>query len=116
MPRTRLQSIDFEQWRKLAGQDPDRFEMQRLELIEAVIGAASLEHQQRLRGLQWRIDMVRARASNPMAACISLSTMMWESFAGEGGLEQTINRPHHPGEVKLLRRVTILPFPYSPGH
>jgi hypothetical protein len=112
---SRTQSIDFEQWRRLASQDPEGFEAQRLVLIEAVIGAASQRRQRRLRGLQWRIDQMRARASNPMAACISLSTMMWESFAGEGGLEQVLNRQHAAKESNVLPQAAVHPFPPCSG-
>lgn len=87
------QLMDFEQWSELASRDPEAFEHLRRKLIEAQIGAASQRSRERLRGLQWRIDQIREIAPTPMAACISLSNMMWESFAGEGGLVQALNAP-----------------------
>ena len=78
--------LDFERWRLLARNDPQAFEQQRRELLEAAIARASHHRQPRLRGLQWRIDRVRGRAANPLAACITLSGMMWEAFAGSNGL------------------------------
>jgi hypothetical protein len=85
------QAMDFEQWCRLASQDPASFEAKRREVIEAVIEGASQRSQRRLRGLQWHIDQVREHSPNPMAACISLSNMMWDAFAGEDGLAETLN-------------------------
>ena len=103
------QPMDFEQWIRLATQDPEGFEAMRLDMIEELIGAASLRCQQRLRGLQWRIDRVRELAPNPLAACLTLSGMMWETFAGDGGLVQTLNRRDY-GERELPPPI-IIPFP-----
>lgn len=96
MPNPYLRTLDFDQWSLLARQDPERFEAMRAEMIEELLAAASEKYQRRLRGLQWQIDQVRARSSNPMAACLSLSKMMWETFAGEGGLVQALNRALPP--------------------
>lgn len=83
-------NLDFEQWSQLARRDPEAFEDRRRELIDAVIARAPQDRQQRLRGLQWRVDQVRSRSSNPLAACISLTDMMWEAFAGDNGLIETL--------------------------
>jgi len=104
------ESIDFEQWSRMARQDPEGFEALRLEMIEEVIEAASGRCQRRLRGLQWQIDQMRERSANPMAACIALSKMMWEAFAGEDGLVQTLNR-EAPLERPVVSGAKILPFP-----
>ena len=116
MSHTERLNMDFEQWSALASEDPAAFERCRREMIEGVIDGASQRCQQRLRGLQWRIDQVRDHSPNPMAACISLSNMMWESFAGEEGLAETLNRRHHPrkGEAKGDNGADeghIIPFP-----
>lgn len=113
MSSSRRHSMDFERWRKLASQDPDGFELMRQDMIEAVIEAASERLQQRLRGLQWRIDQVRKRSPSPMAACISVSNMMWESFAGEDGLAQTLNR-RGLSEKQESRKADVFPFPIGP--
>ena len=101
--------IDFEQWSELADRDPARFELLRHKLIEELIAAASARSQQRLRGLQWRIDQVRDHSPNPLAACIALSNMMWQAFAGEGGLAETLNRQSADHEGKGAT-AQILPF------
>lgn len=72
--------FDFDEWAKLAKDDPDAFERRRREAIEAVIAKAPDAEQQRLRGLQFRIDMERQRASNPLSACVRINNMMWEQF------------------------------------
>lgn len=82
--------FDFEQWSSLATQDPQAFEARRHELIEDLIRSAPPHRQPRLRGLQWRLDMVRKRSRTPLAACIRMSEMMWESLLGEGGLRDSL--------------------------
>ncbi len=107
-PSTR-QPMDFEQWSQLACRDPAGFELMRREMIETMIGAASERCQQRLRGLQWRIDQVRSRSANPMSACISLSNMMWESFAGDDGLVQTLNSRRFT-QKRVSNMAQVVPF------
>jgi hypothetical protein len=82
--------IDFNSWSALAQQDPEAFEKRRAAVIEQVIQSIPTHKQHRMRCLQWKIDQVRARASNPLAACIELSEMMWNSLAGPGGLREAL--------------------------
>ncbi len=82
--------VDFDAWSALATSDPHRFEQQRTNLINEVIGFASKKRQQRLRCLQWRIDNIRKTSSTPLAACIKLSNMMHESVWGRGGLQEKL--------------------------
>ncbi|MEJ2143174.1 MAG: DUF3135 domain-containing protein [Gammaproteobacteria bacterium] len=72
--------IDFDFWLHLAQSDPERFESLRTETLEKHIQRAADNQQNRLRCLQWRIDRIRDRAKTPMAACISISDMMWDTF------------------------------------
>lgn len=72
--------FDFDLWAKLAQDDPEAFEVKRREAIEAAIGQAPDSEQQRLRGLQFRIDMERQRASNPLSACIRINKMLMDQF------------------------------------
>ncbi len=83
-------TIEFEAWAELAENDPPAFEDLRQAAIEEAIQQAPLGSQQRLRGLQWRIDQERRRARTPLAACIRISQMMWESVTGDGGLLQAL--------------------------
>ena len=73
-----MDDFDFDEWALLAITDPDEFEQRRLALIESVILKSG--NIRRMRGLQWRIDLERSRAHNPIDACVRLSRMMWDSF------------------------------------
>lgn len=75
-----LNTIDFEQLQKLAKENPDKLEQLRIQWCEQIIHDAPSEYRRKLRGLQFRIDMERRKAKSPMAACISLSGMMHDSF------------------------------------
>ena len=74
------EAFDFEKMARLAKEDPEALETWLEERVEELIMSSPIEHQHRLRGLQFQIDMERKRASNPLAACIKLSQMMHESF------------------------------------
>lgn len=102
-------AFDFQQWAALAKLDPAAFEAQRTKAVDDLIASAAPHQQARLRGLQWQIDMVRARASNPLAACMQVFNRMWESVYGERGLLealQAIDGPSlpapPPGEIVQL--------------
>ena len=45
-----------------------------------------------MNGLQWRIDQVRKSANMPPAACLKISSIMWDSAIGESGLAQAIGQ------------------------
>ncbi len=81
-------AFDFDEWERLARTDPDAFEERRRLAIEELISRASEDRRQRLRGLQFRVDMERQRAPTPMAACLRLYTMMWDSVIGPDGLQE----------------------------
>ncbi len=84
--------IDFDDWAELAQSDPAAFEARREQAIEALIQRMPAHKQQRMRCLQWKIDQVRERAGSPMAACIKISEMMWDSLTGPGGLKDALER------------------------
>jgi len=77
-----INDIDFEYWSILASTDPKKFEQLRQDQITAIIEKTSSQRQQRrLRGLQWRIDIIREQhKDSAMAACIAISELMWETF------------------------------------
>ena len=103
--------VDFDAWSELANTDSEAFERQRSDLVERVIGYSIDGHQPRLRRLQWRIDQVRERASSPLAACIRLSSMMWDSVMGEGGLHETLQTLRHSKPKEDPRpKATVLRF------
>ena len=115
--------FDFEEWALLAKTDPAAFEAKRKEAIAQLIAGATPRMQERLRGLQWRIDMDRSRASNPLASCMQMFNKMWASVYDKGGLQDALHgldcRPVPENEgatvVKLERKRTaredILSYP-----
>ncbi|HFC53456.1 MAG TPA: DUF3135 domain-containing protein [Gammaproteobacteria bacterium] len=74
------QEFDFDAWSTLARSDPEAFEAAREEAVRSLIDGMPAASRRRLTGLQWRIDMERARAANPTASFLRLSEMMWDSF------------------------------------
>jgi hypothetical protein len=99
--------IDFDQWSELAKSDPEAFELKRAELIEQVIQRMPAHKQHRMRCLQWKIDQVRDRAANPVAACVKLSEMMWDSLVGPGGLREVLDRLH-TGDYQTPPKARVL--------
>lgn len=98
MDDKRHTGIDFDTWAALALTDPAAFEARRLRAIEDLIAGVRTNKRARLRRLQWRIDWERRLARTPMAACVRISGMMWQSVLGPGGLQQRL------GELRLLLR------------
>lgn len=103
--------FDFDEWKELASSDPEAFEERRKRAIEEAIAQAPQYMQTRLRALQWRIDVERGRASNPLSACIRLSNMMWKMVHGENGLMSAIGEltgssptPHHSADIVAFER------------
>lgn len=73
--------FDFKEWSELAQSDPDRFEARRNRVINEAIRRVPADRQRMLRGLQWRVDRVRELKRTPLAACIAISNMMWDTFS-----------------------------------
>lgn len=71
----------FDELSALARDDPEAFESYRQRLIESAIAKVPTARRQRIRALQWRIEQERRRAPTPLAACVTLSRMMWNSIA-----------------------------------
>lgn len=99
--------IDFDTWARLAETDPERFEDLRDRVLDYCIGRASAERRHRLRCLQWRINQVRNNASNPLAACISISNMMWDTFSHLGEAYEDLQHCRRP----FRHCARVLPFP-----
>lgn len=106
---THKPQLDFEQWSELAKADPDAFEAKRAEAIDAMIQQLPEPKRERMRCLQWKIDQVRGQASNPMAACIKLSEMMWDSLVGPGGMKDMLERVSNQN-CKPLPKARVLPL------
>jgi hypothetical protein len=114
------EKLDWSTAMRLAQNDPEAFERCRRHAIDALIDQASEDQRHRLRCLQWRIDMVRERSANPIAACIGIYRMMWDSFAGDHGLIAAIQRggafdPEAPAPAPARAHVLPLTKPQARG-
>lgn len=101
-----MEPWNFDDWMALGRSDPMAFEERRRRVIEEAIARAPQRMRPRLSALQWRIDMERSRASNPLSACIRLYNMMWKTLCGENGLisaigdlTATTHSPRHSAKV-----------------
>jgi len=110
----RTDGLDFDFWKQLAKNDPEAFEALRREKIEQLIEQAPKPQRRRLQGLQWQIDQNRKLAASPMASCLAISNMMWDS------LHQLNLRQHEllsatPGTLRRPQdaapAATVLAFP-----
>lgn len=100
--------FDFEQMSELARTDPDSFEQMRNYLLDACIARSSVAHQDRLRRLQWRVDRLRERASNPLSACVQISDLMWTTF------NQLGQAYHNPGNSAATPTPSARIIPLKP--
>ncbi len=113
-PSHTTDSLDFDFWKQLAQDDPQAFEALRREKVEQLIARAPKAQRRRLRGLQWQIDQTRKLAGSPMASCLAISNMMWDSL-------QRLNLRQHellsatPGKRRQPQdaapAATVLSFP-----
>lgn len=71
----------FDTLRYLAEHDPDRLELLRNALTEMLIARSPEESRHRLRGLQFQINARVKLASNPIAACLAVSSMMHDTLS-----------------------------------
>jgi len=89
MPGISKRTFNFDEWKELAESNPEAFEFTRQRMIDSLIDEARASD--RLRRLQWRIDVERERSATPLSACVRISNMMLNSVYGEGGLAKTLN-------------------------
>lgn len=96
------EAFDFDAWAELAARDPAAFESARCRAVARVIGAAGNDPE-RLRRLQWRVNMERRRTRTPLKACLVLSGMMWEAFTNFRDVLNGFLEP--PGEIRRELRL-----------
>ncbi len=99
---------DHEALAELAKENPEALEALRRDWVEQLIDHAPQHIQRRLRGLQFQIDCQRRLHTNPLASCVEISRMMYDSV-------HRLNRALH-GEADsesepLARNATVLAFP-----
>ena len=84
---------NFDEWAALALSDPQAFEVQRQEVIDRAIRAAPAARQEKLRRIQWKLDQIRRTSRTPMAACLRMNRLLWESVSGDNGLLARLQQP-----------------------
>ncbi len=109
-PEDELGNINFDYWSEIARTDPETFETMRTEIIRACIDSAPQDHQQRMRGLQWQIDCLRAQSKNPLSACLKISRMMWDTLQQLGDVSRDLAKPGQTPDKRKVTQATVLPF------
>jgi hypothetical protein len=73
--------------------------------------------QQRLRGVQFRVDMERSRAGSDLAACLKAHSMMWDSLVRLREALSELSALQKGGMLRLparapaaVRTATVIPF------
>ncbi len=100
-------SFDFDYWKNLAKKDPSAFEMAREQEINKHITSIPDEHtQERLRRLQWRVEMERKRSKNPMDSAVRIYDMMWESVGKNIDALHELTDYLKPGTEKQKKQVS----------
>ncbi len=112
-----FKNFDFDEWSRLAKEDPEGFEKKRREVLERAISEAPSHIQDQLHRLQWRIDMERKRAKNPLASCVKIYDMLTEQVYGEKGFLYAVNLLHSLSSGTPLRytpcslpKAKVIPF------
>ena len=105
--------FDFKEWSELAQTDPERFEARRNRIINEAIRRVPTNRQQMLRGLQWRVDRVRELKRTPLAACIAITDMMWDTFGDlhNSYVQLADIKPGQKMEVENRPKADIIHFP-----
>ena len=106
MPNISRRAFIFDEWKNLAESNPEAFEFTRQQMIDSMISNA--KDAERLKRLQWRIDIERQRSSSPLSACVRLSSMMLDSVYSETGLANALQ-----GDVRRCessKRADVLSF------
>lgn len=75
-----MKEFDFDYMMELQQDDPQRFEQERMKLINELIESIPDEKQHKMRCLQWRVDQCRRKSKNSLSSCMVITEMMWKSF------------------------------------
>ena len=101
---------DVDTLMEIAKNDPDALDRIKQEAVDDLINSAAEKDQQRLRGLQWQVDMELKKSKNPMEGCIKVSEMMheklWELRAALQNQEEGEFEPYFEEDLNA----EILPF------
>ena len=70
----------FDVLMELAQNNPEELEQIRIQLSQEILDDATPRLKQRLEGLNFRMNMERQRAKNPLQCCIRITALMHDSF------------------------------------
>ncbi len=96
--------FNFDEWVRLAKENPEAYEDMREKMIRDVIDSTSPEIKRRMEGLQWKIDQIRSTSSNPMSSCLKISQMMWDNVLGEDGLVDHMRQLSDPNQTLEINK------------
>lgn len=104
LPIPAVHPFDFDAWARLAREDPQGFEKARRRVVEDFIANTPAEYRGRLEGIQFQVDMVRRRATNPLDACHHVYALAMRQFHEVFVPAICHGRfPHTNGPAKVLR-------------
>lgn len=101
---------DFDTLRRLAVAEPERLDELLRQQIEGLIDRVRPEQQQRLRGLQFRIDCQRQLAKNNMDSCIRIAAMMHDSFYSMRSEMIQLNVNLYADQAPIYRENNVVSF------
>lgn len=107
----RTDKLDFDFWKQLAKDDPEAFENLRREKIRQLIDQAPARQRHRLQGLQWQIDQTRRLAGGPMASCLAISNMMWESLSRLNAQQKALLSATPVARASQTTSAKVIEFP-----
>ena len=93
--------FDFDYWKNLSKNNPEAFESARKQEIDQYISNLKDENvQDRMRRLQWRVEMERKRSKSPMDSAVRIYDMMWESVGKNFEAIQDLTEQFKPEEER----------------
>lgn len=107
--------FNFKEWAELAQSDPERFEARRNRVINETIRRFPDGRHEMLHRLQWRVDRIRELKKTPLAACIAISGLMWESFNDlhKSYVDLADQKPGAKRDFSKLPTATVIEFPQA---
>ena len=92
---------DFDYLKLLADNDPDGLERLRRLYCDRLINSAPDRYRNRLKGLQFQIDMIKRKSKNPLHSCVQISRMMMDNCYN---MQQAIREMSDPPEYVVRDR------------
>jgi len=104
--------FNFDEWALLAKQDRLAFEQKRADTLQQYITtrARTQTDLRKLRGLQFKVDMLRRKHKTPLAACIAISELLMEHAYQLANPDLAVEI-HNAHQLRLSSTSNIVPFP-----